>query len=102
MEIDIPKLKGIAQKINVAKYVFYCLYYTDKVFDSLFVQTYLKEFESLEDENIINIYGLDEREIKIWDIDFYSRLLTSNLITYLDYRLDNLDKNKIKLNSKYM
>lgn len=99
---DAKKLLYYSSRIGVTKYLYYCIYYTQKLFEDIILEEYLSTLYSLEAEEILDTYGLDDRERKIWQLGFYERVLKKDIRPYLDLFLNEADKRKISKNIQYM
>jgi len=101
-KLDKKKLFDAANRLNAEKYLYYCLYYTNIIFDSTVIKDYLFLFSEYKDNSLIETYGLTSKEIKTWNIDFESRLFGNSLKEYFQSNLTQQDFNKININSKYI
>lgn len=95
-------LKSLVQLLNVDKYIYYCLYYVNLIFNDELISDYLDLFAYAEDETVLNSFGLDDSERKSWQIGFYERLFHENIGNYIYKFLTSQDIEKIKINRNYM
>ena len=100
-EISISKLLSMCNTLGVAKYIYYCVYYTNMIFNDKQLLFLLKKLEPMHDPEIINTFGLTQNELKQWGIDFYERLF-GDLGFYLRNNLTQRDWYKIRQNSQYI
>jgi hypothetical protein len=100
--IDKQLLKEFSKLLKVDKYIHYCLYYTNLVFNDEIINDYINLFAYAEDAEIINSFGLDNDERKSWQIGFYERLFHENIGNYIYKFLTPKDIEKINMNIKYM
>lgn len=75
-EIPLDKLYTLSAEYEIIPYVFYVLYYTGQVFDDEVLKKYIDTFRTPEGEDLLNCYGLCEKERKEWKCDFQTRLKT--------------------------
>ena len=95
-------LLNMARSLKVDKYIYYCLYYTNLIFNDEIVDEYVNIFAYANDLEIMNSYGLNDLERKTWKIGFYERLFHENLGSYIYKFLTPKDIEKININIKYM
>lgn len=100
--IDKQLLKKFSQALKVDKYIYYCLYYTNLIFDDDVINDYVNFFTYSEDDEIMDSFGLDSAERKSWQIGFYERLFHKNIGNYIYNFLTPKDIEKININIKYM
>lgn len=100
--LDKKKLFDAANKLNAGRFLYYCLYYTNIIFDSSVIKDYMLLFSCDKDNSILETYGLTPKEIKTWNIDFESRLFGNSLKKYFQSNLSSQDFYKININSKYI
>ena len=100
--IDSEALYNYCLKLNVGKYVYYCLYYTNLIFDDEIIKKYMLLLHSTESDAILNSFGLSDKERQSWDIDFFTRLFDLNIREYLDNTLSKEALNKIQINQTLM
>lgn len=95
-------LYDLCNKYKIVPYVYYMLYYTRKVFEDEIIDEYLKLFETPFGEDLLNCYGLNDRERKKWRCNFLSRLNAEDLYPFMKDDLTKSDHNKINLNRSIM
>ena len=100
--MDIDTLLELSRKLNVTKYLYYCLYYVNIIFSDSKIETYKESFYTSDAENIINYMGLSENEQIKWDISFIDRLLMPDMEQYLRKVLPRELLNKIEVNRSLM
>ncbi len=101
-QLDKELLLQISDRLNVSKYIYYCLFFTDQIFDSPVLKEYLNLFEIAKDAVIMETYGLSDDERKVWNISFLERLFHSDLSEYLHTYMTEKDLEKVKSNQLYM
>ena len=99
---DLKKLLEYAEKLRAEPYLYYCLYYTQKIFGGSVTAGLLPFFESEKATALLPCFGLTPLEQQTWQIDFYERLFTDDLRNYLAKMLPPEALKKIKLNEQNM
>lgn len=89
-------------KLNVSEYVYYCLFYTNLIFEDSDLEKYMTLLQYENAEALINKFGLTENERQTWNVDFYTRLFDIDIRDYLENSLDEELLNKIKINQMFM
>lgn len=100
--INFETLCNYCQRLNVDKYVYYCLYYTNLIFNDDIIKKHMIKLYSTEAKEILNSFGLDKKERREWDIDFFTRLFDLNISEYLENTLSKEELNKIHINQMFM
>ena len=100
--INVEVLQEKAMTLNALPYVYYCLWYTNKIFQSEKIEALLDRFKSAEDVLLLNAFGLDENEHIRWEIDFWDRLFSPRFKKEFINMLDEKMIKKIKINQQYM
>lgn len=100
--LDIQELTSLSQKLNVSEYLYYCLYYTNVIFDDTRLEEYCKLFESNRAISLLSSFGLASDENYEWYIGFFDRLFEIDIRTYLKNTISDEHFERIKLNSKNM
>ena len=100
--LEIESLKTLCKDLNVCEYVYYCLYYTNKIFDVDFLQSWLQILYTPEADVLIDSFGLIPEERRRWKIDFYERIFGKSLHEYLQANLTQADFDKIDINKKFL
>lgn len=97
--LEITELKDVFEKLNVTEYIYYCIYYANKVFNDEIFHSYLIALKNEKTKDILNAFGLDDHERKSWYIPFEERLFNENFKNKFMALLDENDKEKIRLNT---
>ncbi len=97
-EISINKLYEISMKYEIIPFVFYILYYTNEIFKDVKLEKYVEIFRSAEGVELLNYYGLTEKERKLWKVDFRTRLEVGDLFEIIKDDLTAEDFEKLSLN----
>ena len=101
-DINFDKLAKLCKELNVGKYIYVMIYYTNKIFNDNQTKLLLTLLQDQRDDLILNTYGLSTTELKTWDIDFFERLFHQNLPTHFLNSLTEQERQKIKINEFYM
>ena len=101
-DLDIDYMLSCAKAIGADKYIFYCLYYISEIFKESLVDDFLKAFYSKEGNGLLDYYGLDDSELKKWNIDFMERLFKDDFTQSFYNSLDENEKKKVELNQQNM
>lgn len=101
-KLDTIRLKTICDKLKVRDYVYYCLYYTSRLFNDSLFGGYLSAVKTEKSEGILNTFGLAHEEKREWSLDFFERLFSADLNRYLSLNLSAADWDKIQVNREYM
>ena len=100
---DLHVLGTLCRQLQVTAYVYYCLYYANRVFDDdALLSPYLSTLETERAIGLLDTYGLEEAERKKWDMDFEERLFHPDFAGYFRTCLTPSDINKIQANSRFM
>lgn len=100
--LNINLLLTIIQTLNVGRYIYYCLYYTNRIFYSQQINNLMLFLAQYMDEKIINTFGLSDDERKNWNTDFLTRLFHFDSKKHLLNELNHFDLEKIRLNRLFM
>ena len=99
---DAEKLQSLCKQLNVGRYVYVCLYQTQKIFEDARLEGYLNALETQKDDSLLGTFGLHPSERKEWKIDIWDRLLLPNLPQYITEHLSTEEKEKVKTNQFFM
>lgn len=102
VSLDTEKLHRLSIRLNAVPYVYYCLWYTNQVFDADFLLPLLTRFRSPEGEAQLYNYGLCGNERRKWEIGFLDRLFSTSFRENFYNRLDEKAKKKVRVNRKFM
>ena len=98
--IPLDKLYAMSAEYEIIPYVFYVLYYTGQVFDDDIIKRNIEAFRTTEGEELLNCYGLCDKERKEWKCDFKTRLEAENLYELIKDDLNESDLRKIAINKR--
>lgn len=96
------ELYSVSKRYKVDEYVYYCIYYTNRIFCDPRLEEYLKVFKSSFNQEIISCFGLTDDERREWRLLFEERVFTNDLKEYFKHILTYEDMLKIDINRKYM
>jgi len=100
--LSLMDLTETCKELNVAEYVYYCIYYSKEIFGDSALNAYLSALESEKAESILNTFGLKDDEIKEWNISFEERLFGENFLGTFYNLVGKKDLEKIKINASIM
>lgn len=95
-------LKYICEKLNVTSYIYYCIYYTNCIFNDIELQNLLEKLEKNASKSLLTSFGLGDDEIYHWKVDFGERLLNLDIGKYFKTILSKDEYNKILLNGIFL
>lgn len=96
--IPLDQLYFMCNHYEIIPYIFYMLYYTDQIFNDKLLMKYIESFRTIEGENLLNCYGLCDKERREWRCDFKTRFESKNLYTLIKDDLTSMDQRKIEFN----
>jgi len=102
VKLNKENLLKLCNYLNIIKYVYYCIYYTNKLFNDSFFYEYIELLYIDGVEDILNTYGLAYNEIKEWDFSFHDRLHNLNINDYFNTHLSKNELEKIRINNVFM
>lgn len=102
LQLDWELLRQHSEALSVGPYLYYCLYYTNKVFDDPGLTNLLKIGEVYRDDHLLDSFGLTDAERKTWSVPFSERLFIEDMSALMDEILDDADREKITLNELLM
>ena len=100
--LKIDKLYTLSNELSVVPYIYYCLWYTDVIFNAEFIKTIIGFFESSQGTSLLHCYGLNNSERKTWHIGFWDRLLSATFIKDFISQLSPTELQKIQINQTHM
>lgn len=101
-KLSLQSLKQLSDELQIADYLYYCIYYAYEIFNDSALVPYMKALKTEESENILKTFGLSAGEIKTWGIPFYERLFSDDLKQYLETVLSSESLDKIRINMEFM
>ncbi|MBC8560715.1 nucleotidyltransferase family protein [Fumia xinanensis] len=102
LHLDWKLLRQHSEALSVGSYLYYCLYYTNQIFDDPSLTNLLKMWEVYRDDHLLGSLRLTDAERKTWSVPFPERLFTENISKLMDGILDDADRKKIALNKCLM
>jgi hypothetical protein len=97
--IDTTEFMILIDKLDIRKYIYYCIYYTNLIFSDECLSGLLHILETPNCRKILNRFGLEDTEYKEWNIDFLDRLFNDNFHQLYESLLTEKDFTKINSNS---
>ena len=98
--ISLNTLYALSSEYEIIPYVFYILYFTNKIFNDHELSRYIEAFRTSEGVSLLDCYGLADHERKLWKVDFQTRLKTENLYDLIKNDLTDRDLAKVKRNRR--
>ncbi len=102
MKPSVSRLQALSEQLKVGEYIYYCLYYTDLIFDDEDIKLYLLAFKKDKDETLLSSFGLCEDERKRWECGFFERIFSHDVNELLKDKLTQHDLEKIQINQILM
>lgn len=99
---NVDELAKTSERYGVSDYVYYCVYYANEIFRDERLGRYLKKLESESAKKLIDCYGLNESERKVWDAPFYERLLDDGFKDRFFDSLSAEEQRKVQINRELM
>lgn len=99
---NAEQLQLLCKQLNVGRYVYVCLHQTQELFEEECLEEYLRALEFQKDPSLLNSFGLNCAEQKEWQMGLLDRLFHPDLPNYLQGRLSDTEKQKIKHNFDFM
>ncbi len=99
---NVERLCSLCKQLRVGKYVYACIAQTQEIFDDPTPTLYLNALASQRDDRLLDCFGLNDKERKSWDLSLVDRLFHPNLPEYLQARLTDEEKEKVRINREWM
>lgn len=96
IESQINDLYAYSFEHEIQNYIYYILYFTSKVFPDTILENNIKIFETREGIKNLEYYGLADKEKRKWSINFYNRLDSQNIYSYIENNCSQENIKKIK------
>ena len=96
--LDVEKFKRLVESFSAQEYIYYSIYYTCHIFDTM---EKLDTFHEWNNEKILNRFGLCEEEYEYWNNTFDDRLFCFNVEDLMN-SLNEKSIKKIMHNRKYI
>ena len=100
IQIEPQQLRYICNQLNVAEYVYYCIYQTTVIFDSNFT-VYLNALYSRQAESLLKRIGLSKNHYKYMHKCIASYIFDDNFHSDLEQMLTKDDLLQIKANESF-
>lgn len=98
--ISIKSFYNVCNQYNIIHYAYFVLYYTNKFYKGNILNDYLEVFETPQGLQLLECYGLSNKERKKWKINFEERLKSDNIFCLIKDDLTQYDLHKINLQKK--
>lgn len=102
VSMNTDKLFNLSNKLNAVPYIYYCLWYTNQIFDAEFLVPTISKFESPEGISLLSSFGLSDNEKHEWNIDFLDRLFSPSFRVDFYSALSEYERGKIEINQMLM
>jgi hypothetical protein len=89
-------LHEISKTYEIIPYVYYIMYYTNKIFNDNYMGDIVKQLKTPEGVYLLDRYGLTKEERKVWNIEFFTRLNKYDVFESIKNDLSEKDKEKLK------
>lgn len=100
--VDPDMLLILSEQLQATPYVYYCLWYTDQLFDATLLKPFVQKFVCAGGKALLDKYGLCDEERCIWNIDFSERLFSPSFRKKFYGSLNEKERSKIQTNLRYM
>lgn len=97
-DITLDKLYTISAEYEILPYMFYIFFYVGEIFHDEIIDKYTNAFRTRKGEELLDCYGLCEKERKKWRYNFETRLASNNIYDLIKEDLTAIDKEKIAFN----
>ena len=89
----------ISEKYRIRPYLFYMLYFTNLLFPNSDLKKCVELLQCEEGVFLLDRYGLCDNERKCWNVDFYTRMASDNIMELIkidmtDYDIQKLQRSK--------
>lgn len=98
--ISLDKLYVSALEYEIVPYVFYVLYFTNQIYKDIELEEYVSAFCTSDGLNLLDYYGLSDKERKAWKVDFWTRLESDNIFELIKNDMTDADYEKLKQNQR--
>ena len=102
VNVDMDLLLEKSRMFGATDYVYYCMYYTSKIFGSKDLRQASGPFRSEKADRLLNQFGLAEKERRTWKEPFEERLFSNDFFALYSAYLTDADYRKIEMNGQYM
>lgn len=87
----------VSEKYHIRKYIYYMIFYAQKVTHDDFLNAYVSMLYSQEGKMLLDKYGLSEETRKTWKYPFEVLVECEDLSTLMEEELTEEDKKKIEM-----
>lgn len=97
-DINLDEFYTRCSNYGIVPYVYYVLFFTNKIFDDKRLEKFVSRFETDEGIAALSLYGLKDSERRQWNLDFKFRLLSDDVWSNIQKEMSSQDKKKIEVN----
>ena len=90
----------IAEKYKIRPYLFYMLYFTSVLFPNSELKKCVDLLQCEEGVFLLDCYGLSDNERKRWNVDFYTRMASDNIMELIKKDMTDYDIQKLRRSKK--
>lgn len=90
------KILELCTIYDISQYAYYIFYYTNQIFQDNYINEIVDVLKSHKGTELLNRYGLDESEQKVWKVDFWTRYNSESLFEYIKSDLTPEDMTKLE------
>lgn len=96
--IELDSLLCVAEKYRIKPYIYYIMFFTNKIYRDAEFSRYIDALKTVEGVELLDCYGLSDKERRQWKCDFKTRLESDNLYENIKDDLTKDDFEKIERN----
>lgn len=98
--ITVERMLELGGKYEILPFMYYIFYYTNQIYKDEKLSEFVTAFETSEGKALLPYYGLEEKEKKLWNIDFFTRLNSNNTFDLIKGALTDYDKEKLERSTR--
>lgn len=99
-DIPLEALYLLCKKYEIIPYIYYIFYFTSLLYEDEELTFYKNKFYCEDGEKLLDYYGLNELEKKMWRVDYITRINSENLYSIIKPDLSEKDFKKIEINKR--
>ena len=96
--LSVEKIASLCEQYSIGSFVYYMVYYTYQIFGDDLLLNLLDKLEYCKNDELINTFGLCDKERKSWRISFEQRLDNNEVWSYIKDDPTEADVQKVILN----
>lgn len=97
--ICVNSVYELCKKYDIMPFAYYIFYYTNEIFKDDYIRSFVNKTYNCYGRELLDCYGLSERERKHWNVDFKERLNSINIYDLIKSDLSKNDLIKNGINS---